>query len=58
MRNNIMTKLVKYITAIVNTYPSLLRDETRSMLVVPEGLKQGGIEDVCPSSRCLTITIC
>jgi hypothetical protein len=32
---------MKYIKAIINTYPSLLRDNTCSMLVVPRGLKQG-----------------
>jgi hypothetical protein len=36
-----MTKIVKYIKVIVNTYPSLLHDETFSMLVVSKGLKQG-----------------
>jgi hypothetical protein len=34
MHYNILTKLVKYIKATINTYMSLLRDKTCSMLVV------------------------
>jgi hypothetical protein len=41
MRYNIIMKSVKYIKAIVDTYPSLLHDEMCLMLVVPKGLKQG-----------------
>jgi hypothetical protein len=39
--HNILTKSIKYIKAIIGTYPSILHDNTCSMLLVSRGLKQG-----------------
>jgi hypothetical protein len=38
---NILTKSIRHIKTIIDTYSSLLPDDTCSMLVVPKGLKQG-----------------